>query len=159
MKASQPVFIPDFTETCANACWSLTGTHGNRKQTFKQPQDDASGSNYRRRSWNTEPGMLKCTQTKPFFWSWWKQKYWFALRVFTSAVHSVMKCMAVKARQQREENLGLRCLCWRHHGMKCQQVAPVLQGTGPPARWCAATPTKTNEVFDVLVGKKIQFRH
>ena len=30
-----------------------------------------------------------------FFWSRWKQKYWLALRVFTSMQHLVMKCMTV----------------------------------------------------------------
>lgn len=54
-----------------------------------------------------------------------------------------------KKAAEAKKNLGLVCLCRRHHGLKCQQVATMLRGTDSPGGCCAATPTKTNEVFDL----------
>lgn len=106
-------------------------------------------------------GILKenakiCINKAPFFDLYGSTKYRLKLHAVSKALHLVVKVHhrgPGKKEQPRKKNLGLVCLCGRHHGLRCQQVASTLQGTESPGGCCAATPTKKNEVFDLQVKK------
>lgn len=56
---------------------------------------------------------------------------------------------AVSKKTKTETHLKLLSFCRRHHRLRCQQVAIMLQGKDSPGESSSTTPAKKNETFDV----------
>lgn len=105
MKASQPVFIPDFTEELV----LMHADHYLERMAIESRPSNGAGMMHEAVITEEDPEIQNLAgwkaQANPYFWSRWKQKYWLAPRVFASMLPSVIKSMMAEPGEGKMEGI------------------------------------------------------